>query len=204
VGPFFIPTIALAVVGFLSLLAWAAHRGRPRIDPHTGALLFRHSIVLRGFAFFSAFVIPLGITVLVFFKPPKDEGDVWAILGLYGLFGVLSAPLLWEATRFSLVVSPDGLDCRSPWRPRRFVPWDEVVGLSYSQINSWFVLRTADGWKFRVLGLVPGLSQFLEQVERHLPAWALREARAGYARLGRPFPEPPRERSPGRSDGDGR
>jgi hypothetical protein len=126
--------------------------------------------------------------VLVLFNPPKKEGDVYAVAFLYGLFGVLSAPLLWEALRFALVVSPEGLDCRSPWRGRRFLAWDEVAEVSFSAMNSWFVVRGADGWKFRVSVLVPGLNAFLEQCEKHLPPEALAKAEPGYLRVGRPFP----------------
>jgi hypothetical protein len=188
--PFFYPIIAVTVSGFLGLLLWVAQRGRPAADPETGRLLFRHSILFRGFALFAAFGIPLGITVLLLFNPPKKQSEVWAVLGLYVGFAVLSAPLLWESLRFALTVGPEGLDCRSPWRGRRFLPWEEVKEVSYSGMNSWFIIRATDGWKFRVSILVPGLSQFLARCEQHLPPEALEGAEAGYARVGRPFPRP--------------
>jgi hypothetical protein len=187
-GPFFIPIVGGAVIGMLALLMWAARIGRPRVDPETGALLFRHSAIFRGFSLFAAFGIPLGITVLVIFHPPKKEGDVGAIISIYALFAVLSAPLLWESMRFALTVSAEGLDCRSPWRGRRFIAWDEVQDISFSKINSWFIIRAADGWKFRVSTFVPGLTHFLEACEDHLRAVALEQARPGYELLGRPFP----------------
>jgi hypothetical protein len=187
--PVFFGVIGGAVVGVLGLLLWAAQRGKPRSDPETETLIFRHSILLRGFAMFAGFGIPIGITILMFFHPPKHEGDVWAIIGLYALFGVLSAPLLWESLGFALVVSPEGLDCQSPWRGRQFILWDEVEDISYSSMNSWFIIRATDGWKFRVSVLVPGLSHFLEQCERHLPLSVLADARPGYLRVGREFPE---------------
>jgi hypothetical protein len=187
-GGFGVMTVAAAVSGLLGLLAWAARRGTPKSDPATGTLLFRHSPLFRGFALFSAFGVPLGITVLVIFNPPKKDGDTVAILGLYLLFGVLSAPLLWGSMRFALTVSPDGLDFRSPWRGRRFVSWNEVEEVTYRDTHSWFVVRTTDGWTFRVSVLIPGLSEFLAACERHLPPADLAGAWAGYARLGRPFP----------------
>jgi hypothetical protein len=166
-----------------------AQRGKPKADPETGTLVFRHSILFRGFSLFAALGIPLAITVLVIFNPPKKPGEVGAVFGLYGLFAVLGAPLLWESMRFSLTVSPQGLDCRPPWRGRRFLPWEEVAEVSYSGMNSWFVIRAKDGWKFRLHILVPGLAQFLEQCERYLPPQALEKAEAGYGRVGRPFPK---------------
>jgi hypothetical protein len=180
--------IVAGPVVVLGLFLWVAQRGKPKVDRETGALLFRHSVLLRGFALVAAFGIPLALTVLVLLSPPKKEGDVYAVAGLYGLFGVLSAPLLWEALRFALVVSPEGLECRSPWRGLRFLAWDEVAEVSFSAMNSWFVIRAEGGWKFRVSLLVPGLNAFLEQCEKHLPPEALVKAAPGYARLGRPLP----------------
>jgi hypothetical protein len=179
--------ITVAVVGFLGLLTWAARRGKPRADPETGTLVFRHSILFRGFSLLAAFGIPLGITALVLVNPPKKDGDVTAIVCLYALFGALSAPLLWESMRFSLTVSPEGLDCRSPWRPGRFVAWEEVQKLTYGGASQWFIIHTKDRWKFRVSIFVSGLNQFLEQFEKHLPQEALAGARQGYQWVGRPF-----------------
>jgi hypothetical protein len=209
-GPVFVGIIGGAVAGFLGLLMWVAQRGKPTVsfdpDQIAGTLVFRHSWLFRGFALFAGIGIPLAITVLVVFNPPKNPGDVYAILGLYGLFILLSAPLLWESWRFAVYVSPKGIECRSPWRPGRFLPWRDIEEVSFSPMNSWFVIRSTDGWKFRIHTLVPGLSQFLEQCEQHLPAGALDGAEAGYMRVGRRFPdddedEPPaRRRRPGRKN----
>jgi hypothetical protein len=202
--------IGLVVVGFLGLLIWVAQRGKPTVTfapgQIVGTLVFRHSLLFRGFALFAGLGIPLAITVLVIFNPPTKEGDVYAILGLYGLFILLAAPLLWESWRFAVYVSPQGIECRSPWRPGRFLAWKDIEEVSFSPMNSWFVIRAKDNWKFRIHLLVPGLSQFLEQCEEHVPPGALDGAEAGYARIGRPFPEedePPRRRPPGRKKPSG-
>src|SRR5262249_11385768 len=71
-----------------------------------------------------------------------------------------------------------------------FIPWEEVDEVSFSPVNSWFVIQATDGWKFRVSLFVPGLSHFLEECERHLPFPALERAEQGYDRVGRPFPDP--------------
>jgi hypothetical protein len=180
--------IIFSVMAFLGLLMAAAQRGRPRVDPQTGSLLFQHSWLFRGFSLFMAIGVPIGLTALVLFHPPKNNGDLAAILGLFGGFAALIAPLLWESLRFGLVVSPTGLDCRSPWRRGRFIPWGEVKELSYSAVNSWFIIHASDGWKFRVSILVAGIGEFLAQCEQRLPPAALLPANEGYTRLGRPFP----------------
>jgi hypothetical protein len=190
-GPFFVPIIIVAVTGFLGALLWVAQRGGPEADPETGTYLFRHSWLFRGFSLFAAFGIPLGITLLVIFNPPKHDGDLIAIVFIYALFAVLSFPLLWESVRFAVLVTPEGVYCKSPWRASRFLDWSEIRELDFSPTSSWFILRATDGWKFRIYTLVPGLKVFLEECEKHLPVEALRKAKAGYLRVGRPFPGDP-------------
>lgn len=188
--PFFTSAITAAVVcAFLVFLLGAAKRGQPEAEPGTGHLLFRHHSLMRWFAYFAAFGIPIGITALVIAFPPKDPGDTLAILGLYALFAMLSAPLLWESLRFALIVRPEGLECRSPWRGTQFFKWNEVEELSYSSLGSWFVIHAEGGRTFRVPVLTPGLNPLLEIFERHLPARALQRAKAGYAQIGRALPE---------------
>jgi hypothetical protein len=186
--PYIYGIIGGAVVFFLNLMLLAAKRGQAKADPETGQLVFRHSMLFRGFAYFSAFVIPIGITILVLFQPPKNDRDVYAIIGIYALFAVLSIPLLWESIRFSLAVSPEGLACRSPWRGQLFIAWDDVEEVSYSLINCWFILRATNGEKIRVHLFVAGLNQFLEACETYLPPKKFDKARPGYRSIGRPFP----------------
>lgn len=188
-GPNVTSLITAVVVGLLGLLIWLAQRGQPRADPHAGTLVFSHGLLVRGLAVVLAFGVPLGITAVVVLLPPDDPVAYWPIFGLYGLFLLVGATLLWEAMRYALTASSQGLDCRSPWRGGRFLTWDEIQEVSYSTLSSWFVIQAKDSWKFRVSILVPGLSQFLEQCERYLPPSALRKAETGYGIVRRPFPK---------------
>jgi hypothetical protein len=187
-GPFFVPAVELAVLGVLGLLLLVAQRGRPTADAAAGTFVFRHSVFLRGFALVATFGIPLGITVLVLLHPPEKEGEVYAVVLVYGLFLGLSLPLLWESILFTLAVSPQGLDCRSPWRGRQFFSWDEVEEVTWSNLGTWFVIRTTEGRTFRVSYLVAGVSEFLGLCEQYLPMEALAGAEPGYNRIGRVFP----------------
>jgi len=186
--------IAAAVIIFNGLLWWFAQRGKAKVDPETGVLLFRHGMFLRAFSFFIAFIVPTGFTIWGVFNTLNKQEDALSfsnvidIIGLYALFGGLGAVLIWETSRFALAVSRDGLECRSPWRGQRFIPWNQIKEISYSLINQWFVIRSTDGWKFRIHTFVPGLTQFLESCESHLPPEALAKAKAGYLRVGRSFP----------------
>ena len=188
--PYFVPVIIGSVTAFFAVLFLIAQRGGPVGDPENGTYLFRHSILLRGFALFAAFGIPIGITLLVIFNPPKGEGDVGAIIVIYALFAVLSFPLLWESMRFALLLMPDGLYCKSPWRGSRYLTWAEIQEIDFSAMSSWFIIRAVDGWTFRVYTLVPSIGRFLEECGKYLPPEALRKAKAGYERYGLPFHGP--------------
>lgn len=182
------PIICMLVIFILSGMLGAAQRGKQVTEAGTGFLVFRYHLILRSFALFMAFGVPIGITALVLAKPPKDESEHQAVFGLYALFAALSAPLLWETMRFALVVSPDGLDCRSPWRPRLFIRWEEIKRVSYSPSLSWFVISATGGNTFRLSIFVAGLSSFLEACEQNVSLDKLNRAKDGYKMLRRPFP----------------
>jgi hypothetical protein len=184
--------IALAVVGLLALIAWAGRQGRPRPAPGPDTLLLRYNLLFRWFAYAVAFGIPAGLTVAVYFHPPRAE-ERWYALGLYLVFAALTLPLVWEASRYYLLVTPAGLEARSAWRGTHFLAWDDIDGLSYSSINSWFVFSAATGERLRVSAYVGGLKSLLALAETRLPTLALKGARTGYTKLGRPFPPQPDE-----------
>jgi hypothetical protein len=184
-----VPIGMAVVLGMLGLTFWAARGRRVAADERLGELLLRHPLVLRIFAVVIGVGVPVGILVLSIVFPPKDEGEMGAIFGVHALFAALSAPLLLESFRFALVLTPEGLDCRSPWRGRRFVPWPEVESITYSNAGSWFLIQAQDGYRFR-LPLVTGrLDRFLERCEEHLRPDQLAGAKEGYRRLGRPIPK---------------
>ncbi|HKA07894.1 MAG TPA: PH domain-containing protein [Gemmataceae bacterium] len=184
--------IALAVVALLALISWAGRQGRPRSAPGSDTLLLRYNVLFRWFAYAVVFGIPAGLTVAVYLHPPRAE-ERWYVLGLYLLFAALTLPLVWEASRYYLLVSPAGLEARSAWRGTRFLAWDDIDGLSYSSINSWFVFSAASGERLRVSAYIGGLKNLLALAESRLPVSAIKAARTGYAKLGRPFPSLPDE-----------
>lgn len=87
-----------------------------------------------------------------------------------------------------LAVGPDGLDCRSPWRRRAIVRWEEVADVSFTGPLAWFEVRTTGGGRVRVPTHLGGLDAFLETCERHLTPEQLEPALGAYVYLGRPFP----------------
>lgn len=177
-----------AAISTVTLLLYAAHRGKAKFDPATGDVTLYHSPIYRAVAVLGAFFAPLGVTFILFFHPPKKEGDVFVILGIYAFFAAIGLPLFWESFRFRVGVASDGLHCRSPWRGNRFFPWSDISEISYGTTNAWFIIKSVSGATFHISILVPGLHEFLDRCEAHLSPNILQAARAGYVQLDRPFP----------------
>jgi hypothetical protein len=180
--------IHAAVAGVIGLFMLSAARTQPIADPRDGSLRFRYNLLFRGTTFVFAFVVPLAFAVLLLIIPVKSDEDFWATIGMSAF--VIGTGFLFrrESSRFALIVSPAGLDCRSPWFSSKFIAWQDVEEVSFSSINQWFVIRAIDGRRFRVHRFVDGLPVFLDLCEKNLSADRLRRARVGYFHVGRAFP----------------
>ena len=160
-------------------LLWLARRARPVVDDRTGARVYQYGAEMKAIGWVGAVGFPLVVLFAAVLHPPNDEEVIYALLCI--AFGpVLGVYLLWESLRYRLMVSDDGLDCRSPWRGHRFVPWSEVDRLSYSKALKWFVVHATDGWRFRIPILVNGVPTLLSEFQRYVPVSALHDARLGF------------------------
>ena len=180
------------LLALVVLLALWARQGRPQPRPGDGTLLFRHNPLFRWFALLIAVLLPVGLTIVLYLFPPQRP-EVPLLVSLYLVFALLTLPLVWEAGRYYLLVTPVGLECRSPWRGSRAIPWVDVVAMNYSAVNAWFEFVGCAGDRIRVHSFVAGLNNLLGVVEARIPSRALKGARAGYARVGRTFPPLPDE-----------
>lgn len=183
----------------ITLAATAAMRAAPlrtdgERDPwEEGApeiVRIHYGLVLTFFGWLALFGIPIFAASAAFAKPAGEWSECRSILFLLGLFIPMGAATLWEYRRYLLTATEAGLDCRSAWRRRRFLPWSEIQELSYSQASYWFILRARDGWKFRMSIYVENPSLLLAILERHLTPEQLLPALNGYAAVCKPFPWP--------------
>jgi hypothetical protein len=159
----------LGAVGILCLLAWVARDMPPTIRRESGKTTIRYAFWVRCFYLFSAFALPLALTLWAIVNRP-EEGEMWCLLASYALFAFLTGPVWWMVTRFALTISDEGLECHSPWRRTRFVKWSEIEEVTFGEMGRWYVLRAVDGYRFRVpQQAVPGLGDFLAAVGRHRP-----------------------------------
>jgi Bacterial PH domain len=186
----YVPAIVAAVlIAFQFILVVALVRSQPTVEPKTGFLVFRYHVLARGFVAVFAVGAPIAITALAIAKPPQDQDDYLALFGLFALSAALIVPMLWETMRFVLVVSPEGLDCRSPWRGRQFIRWDEVERMSHNSALSWYVIRAVGGRTIRVSTAVSGMRSFLLECLQQLPPDKLRWAKAVHTQPARPLPD---------------
>lgn len=184
--------MAGCLIALALLLAASARQGRPRPLPGDRTLLLRHNTLFRWLALLAAVVLPILLTALLYLYPPKRP-EVPYLVAAYLILALVTLPLVWEAGRYYLRVTPDGLECRSPWRGGRSLAWADVEAVNYSGVNAWFEFVGREGDRLRVHSFVAGLNDLLRVVEAEVPAAALKGARAGYARVGRPFPTLPDE-----------
>jgi hypothetical protein len=83
-------------------------RARPIFVQQSHMLVFRHHLLMRVFAVFTAFIIPLAITILVLAIPPKDEIEHW--MYARGKFPLISS-CMREKDIFSYIVDFHCPDC---------------------------------------------------------------------------------------------
>lgn len=186
------PLLVLALVAFLGfgfvwlLLSIARWAPPDRIDGET--ITFRHGQLLRAFAVIVFFGVPFAMGLMLIAYPPRSNLTMSASVVVAALFGLAGFLLTWEAFQYRLVVSPAGLECRSPWKGRFTQTWDSVTAVEYSTVNMWFVLIFQGGSEFHVSTLVPGVSQFLEACERRLTPEQMAGAKRGYGWVRRKWP----------------
>jgi hypothetical protein len=180
-----VPSISsAAVVAFMFFMMSRARAGQPTVDVARGEVCFRHGILMKALGLIACVGVPLFCIVFVFFKPPDSAEDWYAFWGLLIGFPLLGLPLAWESFRYALLVRDRGLECRSPWRGRQFIPWDELQEVSYCAMNMWFVLHATDGYKFRIHMYVPGVKTLIEMLLGHVPSAAFERAIPGMRLLG--------------------
>ena len=163
------------VVSFLLYLGGAyfmrrdTQRGRPRVDRESGDLKFGYGGGIRFAAISLATLILGGFGLLVYKHPFKDVVEALGICLLLGIF--LFAPfgfLVWEVTRFSIVVSSRGLDYQSSWRPGFLVAWQDVTEVRYEPAMGWFVIRSRQRQTINVPKYIAGIGEFVNELKWHL------------------------------------
>jgi hypothetical protein len=168
----FVAVIALILFGLAAISA----RRPGKLDPVTGELLMTYSLPLRVMGVGLGLLVPTLLIVLLIAVPPKKQEEVLAV-GIGGTaFTLLAGFLLLETLRFRIVVSEAGLRSHSPWRPVRFLPWEEVRSVTSHSPTSYFVFHGRGGRRVRAPLWFTGLDLLVAAARRHLPPKVAAEA----------------------------
>jgi len=193
IGPILAPIVTALVMSALLRGAW---RSVPPAPDGSLRLTYGRGVTALG-VFVLLFVAFLACFAVV--SPPRNRGDVTALVGLVVGFGVPGAYLVATGRRASLQVTKHGVIATGTWRPARAVAWEDVARVHFSRGLGYLVLTGRDGRKVRVSPLLTGFLPFLdllvERLGADLAGQAAREAREYTARLGRmgaPAPPPRR------------
>ncbi|HKB05454.1 MAG TPA: PH domain-containing protein [Gemmataceae bacterium] len=184
--------MAVGVLGLLGLLAVTAARGRPIPAAGQPSVLVRHSPGFRLFAFLAALSLPVGLTILFTIYPPNRDETAY-VLGAFVVVVPLTVALYWEAVRYYVYATAQGIEGRSPWRGARYFAWDDIREVTFNPAAGWFAFQAWDGDRIRVHWTAVGVKDLLHLVETHIPAAMVQKARPGWDRLGRPLPRPSNE-----------
>lgn len=186
-----------AIGGFWFLLNTSRKQSVPVDD--NGRLTLRHGKLFWTYAcgLFLGLEILIGSLALFFpLTSPLANGLLICVAVIAAILGIV---LIWDAYRFQMMITSEGLDCHSPWRGPSQIPWNEIQNISFSTANLWFEVKPKTGDTFHVMAIVPGVQQFLASCEANLPVEKLVAAEEGYDWVWRKFPymknKPPRPRS---------
>lgn len=112
-------------------------------------------------------VAAFGVAVMV--KIVLDgvaEGAVTRGVIAAAIYGLLAVPLFANAFFWRVGFGDYGLDCRSAWRARRSLPWDQITGVSFSKaMRQWKILTATQGI-IRINELATGSSRLIAELQK--------------------------------------
>jgi hypothetical protein len=177
------------VTVMLGLWLLSLARKPPTIDTATGCLILRHSWLFRGVGVWTGMALPALAIGLIVAIPVPNLGQLCVIL-LFLAFALGGIGLLVETLTDRVIVNADGIAARSPWRGWRTLLWEEVVEVSYSHMNKWFVLAGPKRQKIRVSIYLVGIRSFLAILQEKVERKRYVKAEKGFAELGLSAPSP--------------
>jgi hypothetical protein len=124
------------------------------------ALSYGRPVKAIAIVFWLCWVGFLGAAI---FAPTEDRAVAAAVV-LGFLLLVLSLHLEFFGVRVAFDAS--GIRARSPWRPKRMIPWSAVTGVWYSSMLRWYVVETTSFGHLRLHDWLSGTDTLLSELER--------------------------------------
>ena len=171
--------VGLVFSAWIGLVEWEAMRGRPNVEAKSGKLVFQYGRATRVSGILLLIAAAAGGALWLTCIRPRMRRRLCYSVAILGFLLVPLWTLLWEVTRFSIVVSQDGLHFQSPWRPGFFVAWPEISQVYYEPAMLWFVIHSSHGQTIHVSKYIAGIAEFLRQITQRLHPSGLKEPNAG-------------------------
>lgn len=149
--------------------------GRPKVGRDSGHLIFQRSVAVRLLGIFL-------LVGLILTTTNRSAGLPFRILLVLSFIQLL---FFWHVTCFWIVVSPEGLRFRLPWRRGFFILWQEIEEVCYSWAKGGLVIRSCHGRKVAVPPTIAGFAMFVAELEKHLDPSGLEKPYAGYLKFKR-------------------
>ena len=111
----------------------------------------------------------VGLTALLFKSPIKDNGDLIAVLSMYGALFLFGLYFYIEFFTVKILVSDSGVTGTSGWRGRRTYAWEDIKEITYSPTSMWFKISSSKAPPLRVHALISGISVFQQLYIEKLP-----------------------------------
>ena len=140
-------------------------------------------------------VLVLGFVIFAIVSPPRNQGDVIALVGLVGGFGLLGAYLVAEGRRTFVAVTARGVVSVRAWRQPLAIAWRNVAKVHFSRALGYLILTGRDATKVKVSPFMTGFEPFLDVVVERLghavAGQAVSEAREYVGRMRGESRKPP-------------
>jgi hypothetical protein len=154
----------------------------------SGNLVFRYGRFARALRILLAVAVSTVAAAITWRFPTKNASEVGSLCLIFGVLVVPVWMLVWEVTRFSIVVSADGVQFQSAWRPGFFVAWPEISQVYYEPAMLWFVIHSSHGQSIHVSKYIAGLAEFLGEITSRLHPSGLKAPNAGFVTYKRRLP----------------
>lgn len=105
-----------------------------------------------------------GVLVAAAFLPQELRSV--AVSAPIGMLLLLVVPLHLEIFRVAIRLGDRGIETRSPWRPRREIPWVSIGGFRFVERRSWYVIETDHHGTIRAHTMLNGIETLLNVLDR--------------------------------------
>jgi hypothetical protein len=92
-----------------------------------------------------------------------DDGKGLPFFIAFVVFSMAGTSLFIEGFLVRVGFDETYLYCRSGWRPRRQIPWDQIQGISFSSLMQWWLLDTKKSGKVRLHVYLIGIPALFEK-----------------------------------------